>query len=111
MVLAGCLTPRQAYRAIDARIFVFIAGAIPIGAAMQKTGTAELMAGWLQALVGGWPQFAVLLAIFAVVAVLTQFMSDAATTAVDHAVRKGREALAVAPGAPGTASGGARGAA
>jgi len=34
MVLARCLTPRQAYRSIDARIYVFIAGALPLGAAM-----------------------------------------------------------------------------
>ncbi len=82
MVLAGCLTGGQAYRAIDARIFVFIAGAIPLGVAMQKSGTADLIAGWLQGAVSGWSQIAILLALFAVVAVLTQFMSDAATTAV-----------------------------
>jgi di/tricarboxylate transporter len=82
MVLSGCITPRQAYRSIDAKIFVFIAGAIPLGAAMEKTGASKLMAGWLQAAVGGWSQFAVLLAIFAAVSVLTQFMSDAATTAI-----------------------------
>jgi di/tricarboxylate transporter len=82
MVLAGCLTGAQAYRAIDTRIFVFIAGAIPLGAAMKKTGTADLLGGWLEAAVTGWSQVAVLLALFAVVAVLTQFMSDAATTAL-----------------------------
>jgi di/tricarboxylate transporter len=82
MVLLRCLSGRQAYEAIDARIYVFIAGAIPLGAAMQKTGAADLLAGWLQGAVGGWPQLAVLLAMFAVVAVLTQFMSDAATTAL-----------------------------
>jgi len=38
MVLTGCISPRQAYRAIDARIFVFIAGALPLGAAMEKVG-------------------------------------------------------------------------
>jgi len=82
MVLTRCLTPRQAYQAIDTRIYVFIAGAIPIGAAMQKTGTAELLAGGLQQVIGGWPQVAVLLVVFGVVAVLTQFMSDSATTAL-----------------------------
>jgi di/tricarboxylate transporter len=82
MVLTGCLTARQAYRAIDVRIFVFIAGAIPLGLAMQKSGTSALIAGWLQSAVGGWGQTAILLAIFAIVAVLTQFMSDSATTAV-----------------------------
>ena len=82
VVLSGCLTPRQAYRAVDAKIYVFIAGAIPLGAAMQKTGTAALLAGGLQQLVGGWSSIATLLLIFAIVAVVTQFMSDAATTAL-----------------------------
>jgi di/tricarboxylate transporter len=82
VVLTGCISPNQAYRAIDARIFVFIAGAIPLGTAMQKTGTANLLAGWLQHAVGGWPERAVLLLLFGVVAVITQFMSDSATTAL-----------------------------
>jgi di/tricarboxylate transporter len=82
MVLTGCITPRQAYRAIDARIYVFIAGAVPLGLAMQKSGASELLAGWLQGVVGGWSETGILLLIFAIVAVLTQFMSDAATTAV-----------------------------
>jgi di/tricarboxylate transporter len=82
MVLTGCLTPAQAYRAIDTRIYVFIAGAIPLGVAMEHSGASRRLAGWLQAVVGGWSQLAVLLAIFAVVAVITQFMSDSATTAL-----------------------------
>jgi len=82
MVLTGCLTAGQAYRAIDARIYVFIAGAIPLGTAMRASGAADRVAGWLQAAVGDWSQTAVLLALFAVVAVVTQFVSDAATTAL-----------------------------
>jgi di/tricarboxylate transporter len=82
MVFLGCITPRQAYRAIDGRIYLFIAGAIPLGAAMQRTGTAELMATWLQYAVAGWNETVILLIIFAVVAVITQFMSDAGTTAL-----------------------------
>lgn len=82
VILTRCLNIRQAYEAIDSRIFVFIAGAIPLGVAMQKTGMAGMFAGWLQQAVGGWPERAVLLVLFAVVAVITQFMSDAATTAL-----------------------------
>jgi di/tricarboxylate transporter len=82
VVLTGCIPLNQAYRSIDVRIFVFIAGAIPLGAAMQKTGTANLLAGWLQHAVGGWPERMVLLALFAVVAIITQLMSDSATTAL-----------------------------
>jgi di/tricarboxylate transporter len=79
-ILTGCITVRQAYRSIDQRIFVFIAGAIPLGIAMKKTGTADLLAGGLQGIVGGWPETWILLLLFSVVAILTQFMSDAATT-------------------------------
>ncbi len=82
MVLAGCLSATQAYRAIDARIFVFIGGAIPLGTAMRESGASELLGAWLQAAVGGWSRTLVLLALFGVVAVITQFMSDAATTAL-----------------------------
>ena len=82
VILTRCLSIRQAYESIDSRIFVFIAGAIPLGVAMQKTGMAGMFAGWLQQAVGGWPERAVLLVLFAVVAVITQFMSDAATTAL-----------------------------
>jgi di/tricarboxylate transporter len=82
MVITGCLTGGQAYRAIDARIFVFIAGAIPLGLAMSSSGAAKTLAGALQVAVAGWNQRLVLLVLFAVVAVITQFMSDSATTAL-----------------------------
>ena len=81
-VLSGCISVRQAYRAIDTRIYVFIAGAIPLGAAMEKTGTSDLIANGLQQGLGNWSQAVILLLIFAIVGILTQFMSDAATTAL-----------------------------
>jgi di/tricarboxylate transporter len=82
VVLTRCITTRQAYNAIDSRIYVFIAGAIPLGLAMQKTGASTLLATWLQGAIGGWGPVYILLTIFAVVGILTQFMSDAATTAL-----------------------------
>jgi di/tricarboxylate transporter len=82
MILTRCITPRQAYRAIDARIFVFIAGAIPLGTAMKQTGSSELLAAWLEGLVSGWSPVLILLALYAVVSIITEFMSDAATTAL-----------------------------
>ena len=82
MVLTGCLTLRQAYASIDARIYVFIAGAIPLGAAMKSSGASELLAAWLHGMVEGWSPFLTLLALYVVVAIVTEFMSDAATTAL-----------------------------
>ena len=82
MILSGCISVSQAYQSIDTRIFVFIAGAIPLGLAMQKTGTADLLAGWLQGLVATWNVHWILFAFFIVTGLATQIMSDAATTAL-----------------------------
>ena len=53
MILSGCISTQQAYQSIDTRIYVFIAGAIPLGLAMQETGTANLD-GRLAARLGIW---------------------------------------------------------
>lgn len=82
IVLTGCLTLRQAYRAIDTRIYVFIAGALPLGLAMQQTGTATLLAGLLEQSMSDWSQFTILLVLYAVVGLVTQLMSDAAAVAL-----------------------------
>jgi di/tricarboxylate transporter len=82
MVLARCLSAGQAYGAIDGRIFVFIAGAIPLGTAMKSSGASDMIAGWLEGALQGWSPFFVLLVLYAVVAIITEFMSDAATTAL-----------------------------
>jgi di/tricarboxylate transporter len=82
MILSGCISTQQAYQSIDARIYIFIAGAIPLGLAMQETGTANLLAGWLQGLVSGWEIHWILLALFIVTGLVTQVMSDAGTTAL-----------------------------
>jgi len=82
MILSGCISPQQAYQSIDTRIYIFIAGAIPLGLAMQETGTASLLAGWLQGLVATWDIRWILLVLFLVTGLVTQVMSDAATTAL-----------------------------
>jgi di/tricarboxylate transporter len=80
MVVTRCVDIQQAYREVDVRIFVMIAGVIPLGIAMEQTGTAQLLASGLLHVVAGWPSLAVLLVMFALAALLTQIMSDAATT-------------------------------
>jgi di/tricarboxylate transporter len=82
MILSGCISIQQAYQSIDTRIYVFVAGAIPLGLAMQETGTADLVAGWMQGLVQGWDMRWILMVFFVAAGLLTQVMSDAATTAL-----------------------------
>ncbi|WP_408951757.1 SLC13 family permease [Lysobacter sp. Hz 25] len=80
MVATRCVDVEQAYREIDVRIFVMIAGVIPLGVAMEQTGTAQLLAQGLLHVVAGWSPLAILLVMFASAALLTQILSDAATT-------------------------------
>jgi di/tricarboxylate transporter len=83
MVLVGCLAPHQAFRSIDGQMYLFIAGAIPLGTAMNKTGLANVLGSTLGALVGQWSELGILFAVFVLVAVVVQFMgSDSATTAL-----------------------------
>jgi di/tricarboxylate transporter len=80
MVLTGCVSAEQGYREIDVRIFVMIAGVIPLGTAMESTGVAGLFAEQLSTLTQGWSALAMLAAMFVAGALLTQILSDAATT-------------------------------
>lgn len=93
MVLTGCLSLRQAYDSVDTRIFVFIAGAIPLGLAMEDTGTAAVFAGWLADVVSPWETTWVLLALFLTASLFTQILSDTATTILLGPIALGMSAL------------------
>lgn len=80
MVLTGCVNLKQAYEAMEVRIFVLIAGVIPLGIAMEKTGLAQALAERLSLWTAGWDILTILLAFFAVSAIVTQILSDSATT-------------------------------
>jgi di/tricarboxylate transporter len=97
LVATGCVRVQEAYREMDVRIYVMIAGVIPLGLAMEKTGTARLLAEHLQSFTDGWSPFAVLLALFWAAALLTQILSDSATVVLLGPVSL---ALALALGLP-----------
>ncbi len=80
MVLFKCVDVAQAYGAIETRIFVMIAGVIPLGLAMEKTGVDKLLASQAIKLTVGWEPFAMLLVFFWIASLVTQILSDAATT-------------------------------
>lgn len=44
MILTGCLTTDEAYTAINWKVIMLLVGVLPLGTAMDKTGTATLMA-------------------------------------------------------------------
>lgn len=79
MILANCLNIRQASRSLDFRIFMLIGAALAMGIALEKTGAVDLVAGSIIAVAEPYGKYAVLSAIFLLVAVLTNILSNAAT--------------------------------
>jgi di/tricarboxylate transporter len=80
MILTKCVDVEQAYASIELKIFVMIAGVIPLGMAMEHTGVDKLLANQILHHTAGWEPLTMLLVFFWISALLTQILSDAATT-------------------------------
>ncbi|MDP6675871.1 MAG: SLC13 family permease [Gammaproteobacteria bacterium] len=78
MVLSGCLNMEQAYRAIDWRAVFLIAGMLPLGIAMQETGTAEYLATKVMANLGEYGPWPVIMGLYAITALGTMIIPTAA---------------------------------
>lgn len=79
MLPAGCLNIRQAAAAFDRRIYLLIGAAIAMALALEKTGGGTLIAEGVVALVGQEHPALLLSALFLLIAVLTNFLSNNAT--------------------------------
>lgn len=79
MVLTGCLRVQEAYDAIEWRIVFLIGGMLPLGTAMETTGTAAFIAERITTGLGAFGPHAVMLGIMVVTAAITQVVSNAAT--------------------------------
>lgn len=82
MVLVGVLTMDQAYQSIEWRSVFLVAGMLPMGIAITKTGAAALLADWLVAFLGVSGPLVLLAGLFVVTTLLTQAMNGAAVAAV-----------------------------
>jgi di/tricarboxylate transporter len=80
MVLTGVLDMDEAYEAIQWKSVFLIAGMLPMGIAMQNSGTALFLAENIVKLVGNWGTEAVMMGIFLMTALTTEVMSNAAAT-------------------------------
>jgi len=106
MILTRCLSIQEAYESIDWRIIVLIAGTLPLGLALEKSGAAKVLADLLLDIVGPLGPWAVLATIILLTSLLTEVMSHAAAavllapialnTAVDLGVNPKPFFLAVA---------------
>ena len=82
MVLTGCLTMDDAYQAIEWKPFFLMAGMLPLGLALQKSGAAAYLAEQLVTALGTWGPQALLAGIFGFNLLASQMMSSVAASAL-----------------------------
>ena len=80
MVLTGCLNMDEAYQSIEWRSVFLIAGMLPLGIAMETTGTARFLAENIVSLLGGFGPLAILAGLTLFAGLITEPMSNAAAT-------------------------------
>lgn len=82
MIATGCLNVRQAARAIDGRVFLLVGTAFALATPLQITGGAQFVAGGVVDTFSELGPWALLSAFFLLTAILTNFLSNAATAAL-----------------------------
>ncbi|MDG2123444.1 MAG: SLC13 family permease, partial [Verrucomicrobiales bacterium] len=82
VIATGCIRTQEAYRAVHWDIIFLIIGMLGVGQAMQQTGTADLVANNLSALVGDASPLLALAALYLLAWVLTEFISNQAVAVI-----------------------------
>ena len=83
LVLIGCLTMEEAYKAIEWRIIFLLAGVLTLGIALEKSGAADLVSSTIISTVGVWGGLVALVsAFYLLTSLLTEMMSNNATAAL-----------------------------
>jgi len=82
MILTGCITTEEAYQAVNWKIIVLLAGVIPLGLAMDKTGAAGLMADTLVDTLAGWGPRTMLAGFYLLTMTMSAIMSTNASAAL-----------------------------
>ena len=83
LVLTGVLTEKEALNSIDLKVVLLFGGSLSLAKALDVTGAGSMIADKIGGLLGSNPNpILLLLVIFLVTCVLTNFMSNTATTAL-----------------------------
>ncbi|WP_376789098.1 SLC13 family permease [Thermoflexus sp.] len=82
MILTGCLTMEEAYRAIEWPTVFMVAGLLPLSTAIARTGAAQGLGELLLQGIGNTPPWMGILAFTGIAAALTQVLSASVTVVV-----------------------------
>ncbi len=78
MVLCGCLKMEEAYLAIEWKSVFLIAGMLPLGVAIEKTGAAELLATGIMSTVGDHGPWIMIASLYIITAIATTIIPTSA---------------------------------
>ncbi|MFK7903773.1 MAG: SLC13 family permease, partial [Chitinophagales bacterium] len=79
MIVSNCLSMPYIYRKMDWRVFFLLAGILPLGIAVEKTGASLLIANGIVDLAGSSSPTFIISILFLITTLLTSFMSNNAT--------------------------------
>lgn len=83
MALTGVIALDDAYRAVEWRVILLLAGLLPLGTALEQSGAAAAISNLLIDSIGGWGgAVAVIGAMYLLTNLLTEFMSNNAAAAL-----------------------------
>ncbi|WP_144394563.1 SLC13 family permease [Pleionea sediminis] len=82
MVLCGCINKHDIYSGVSWDVIFLLAGVIPLGIAMTKSGGAEWLGGLLAVVASEWHPIIVLMALYTVTTLLTEMVSNNASVVI-----------------------------
>lgn len=83
LVVTGVLTEKQAYKAIDSQTIFIFGGTLALAKALEMTGAGKLVADYVIGMLGNSSSpFMLLVVVFALSVIMTNFMSNTATVAL-----------------------------
>ena len=82
VLLVGCLSPREAYEAVDWKILLLIIGMLALGTAMDKTGAATTLATHVADALGPLGPWGILCGIYLLASIMTEMVSNNAVAVV-----------------------------
>lgn len=82
MVMTGCVGKDDMYSSVSWDVIFLLAGVIPLGIAMTKSGGADWLGGILAANAVGWHPIFVLMALYLITTLMTEMVSNNASVVI-----------------------------
>ena len=79
MLLSGCVTPDEAYEAIDWKVVILIGGMLTLGSAVEASGLDKVLAESLLGRAGEYGPWFTLSVLYLLTSILTEVLSNSAT--------------------------------